>query len=1395
MTMMVIAPWAYPCSTQNYSPPMIVNNKIKIASLNCAGNLSRHCETLKNWMRSSEIDVLILQETHFTREMCNTFNNRYPNLKILAHCPRPGHAGVAIILGSDQAKWDPDGAQVFGDTEGRLLIASVMLRDRRVSIASAYAPGARSTDRQEWYKRTTATVDDLEDPRFAVDIMGGDWNETWEVEDRTSGRPGNVAEKIFFEAFMTSLRCPEDFPLKDGWRLHNPKQIMYSHTNHSGKGESRVDRMYVREDWIQNTSDWTIEPSAVTDLDHKAVTFIWNKPQKNRPRGPGRWRLKPAMLKRKSITKQCAEILNTIHNEDPVENLLIIKEALQEFLGKEQKKDHRRIAKRKGILIKRGLQLRRQKNPTEALRIKIQNMEAELTDLVEAEASTYAYNAMAKEYMLGERPTKYFFARAKILQELNLGIDALKGKDKRETAIPEEMMKIVEDFYGELYSEKPSDPEATKIITDLVKDTIPTNMKENLTRPITSQEVEDAIRKAATGRSPGLDGIPAEFYKTMSRTKAEGGQNIVGILTKAFNGIQDTALRGLSAPARFTEGVISLLFKKGDRNDLANYRPLTVLNNDYRLYTKILSGRLLDALKGSIGLQQSAFLPGRSINDNVKLVQCAFDEYERQGKVKGLTAIFIDQEKAYDRVSHVYLWKMMKAIGIPKEFIKMTRSLYGTAQIKATINGFQSEPITIACGVRQGDALSCPLYVIAIEGLALLLENNKEIEGIKLDNKTRIKSAMYADDTVVFATRPEDPRGMKTCLGTYCAASGALVNVQKTKYIRAGKDIGIVIEGAEEVPMGEPHKHLGIPVGLRIDKAVTEYWKRMITKMKDAVTEWLKFRLSIRGRVMIAGAKVYSLPRYALFLLPPPHGSLLKEMEKQYWRLVWDEKKKGVINRVSACHKPKQGGVGCQHLDTIIKASAISMVCRMEKHPDYPWVRIAKSLMRNAKTKCTTIKKDTLEVPWRQITGDTRTSMMYPSIQHIWKTWWDMLDWNKHQQKSIIRFVDPEVERDVLSIRHWYYPHLTDRDPETKSIGVSLWKQPIWKEILNRNTLPALKGHARIGDLWDPTTRKPRFVSRNKETQNSFNLAVDQLIRNLPKEWPDITNPEIDLGWEDDDPIFDNCKIACLDTKGEEKLYSLRKVSYTMIYTEIIKKVLSTISFHDKLINVKRAMRPLVKREINSKEIWGSCRRMETTGKLNDLLFRFLHGKVLTGNALFWLGEEEQRCPIDSEVQTIQHIWIECDVAKEAWKLFRTVWKEITGKTPHVPSTESELIGMIAIPPMNYDIDQIRWRIVYSGVIWTIWTAYLKYQFGEVNDYSPTGVRTLLWHAINRLSQRDRAIVLQPRFVETTRHNVEHFTEIWGIDPRRLKGNKWPPCLESTKPSAMNRPSAREEQI
>lgn len=146
---------------------------------------------------------------------------------------------------------------------------------------------------------------------------------------------------------------------------------------------------------------------------------------------------------------------------------------------------------------------------------------------------------------------------------------------------------------------------------------------------------------------------------------------------------------------------------------------------------------------------QAGLIPGRLIFDHIRLTRIMTNFAEISERNRAVVAL--NQEKAYDKLTHQYLWKTLEIFSMPHLFTKTVKELYKNAWTMVAINGEFSAPYQVKRGVRQGDPLSCFLFNIGIEPLACMIRNAREVKGYDIPGiKEKLAVNLFADDTVLY---------------------------------------------------------------------------------------------------------------------------------------------------------------------------------------------------------------------------------------------------------------------------------------------------------------------------------------------------------------------------------------------------------------------------------------------------------------------------------------------------------------------------------------------------------------------------------------------------------------------------------------------------------------------
>ncbi len=237
-------------------------------------------------------------------------------------------------------------------------------------------------------------------------------------------------------------------------------------------------------------------------------------------------------------------------------------------------------------------------------------------------------------------------------------------------------------------------------------------------------------------------------------------------------------------------GVISLLPKK-DKDPLFinNYRPISLLTVDYKIIAKTLANRIKKYLNEIINTDQSGFIKGRNIGNNIRLIIDAI-EYTNCKNIPG-AILLLDIEKAFDSVSHDFLLNVLKRFNFGDGFINWVKMLYSERKSYVNNNVFFTTPIAMNKGIFQGCPISPYLFLLVIETAAIAIRQNKNIKGIPVENHD-LKISLFADDTVCFIDGSADSFfHLFETLGKFANCSGCKINLLKSEAIWVGSKKGL----------------------------------------------------------------------------------------------------------------------------------------------------------------------------------------------------------------------------------------------------------------------------------------------------------------------------------------------------------------------------------------------------------------------------------------------------------------------------------------------------------------------------------------------------------------------------------------------------------------------------
>ena len=275
-----------------------------------------------------------------------------------------------------------------------------------------------------------------------------------------------------------------------------------------------------------------------------------------------------------------------------------------------------------------------------------------------------------------------------------------------------------------------------------------------------------------SNKAAGPDGIFAELFKF-------GGPYIEKLLLNLFNLI----IKNLTFPDEFKESEITTIYKKGDVMNCNNHRPITLLNQVYKILAQIMYRRTATTLKESLPSTQAAYQSGRSAVEQIQSLQQIIEK-AKEFNLNGFIC-FVDYTKAFDSIDQSKLWQTLQnCTNLSPAYINFLIKVYerSSATIRTAVGN--TRLISILKGVKQGDVLSALLFCIVISVITYKAFNNKSY-GISIGG-TNWSDLSYADDLGVIAKDKAELVEMMERLAKESAYFGLEINFSKTKIMPIG---------------------------------------------------------------------------------------------------------------------------------------------------------------------------------------------------------------------------------------------------------------------------------------------------------------------------------------------------------------------------------------------------------------------------------------------------------------------------------------------------------------------------------------------------------------------------------------------------------------------------------
>ena len=847
-----------------------------------------------------------MQETHLNSTDEKLIHNRFGDNCFFNNGTNFA-GGVCIII--------PNGVdfklkKIDMDHKGRYIILEGCFNKQDLTLVNIYSPTQdKREDQNEFFNK----IYELINGKSSNLIWTGDFNlyldPNLDQYKESGNKTNDTAEQL--KIYM------EENNISDSWRLRNPdvKRFTWRRSDKDKTQQSRLDYFLVADALMYAINQVNIHPSFMSDHNIISITLHTNT---NPSHGKGTWKFNSTLLCDPEYTNSLNVLIDSwIQKYNYVMDMGLKWEMIKceirghtiGYCSRKKKMDR----EYEHTLLHENTELEKLMctDPNENIKQRLATNMNELKAMDNEKLKGAQLRAKCLHINENEYNTKYFLDKEK----------SKAGAKSMTTLITDDNITITDskiisieqrNFYKNLYSDTKIDKASYVTARDyfLKNDNIHIEGISDVDRdaldiPITYEEISNSLKELPNNKSPGSDGLNANFYKYFWKKIRET------VCASLRYGIDNGKL---SIEQR--RAILSLLPKKDkDARLLKNWRPLSILNTDYKILAKVLARRLQSVLTDLIHQDQSGCLKGRSTFSNLRSSIDVIN-YANENNLAGYLA-FIDYEKAFDTVKWSFLYSCMEKMNFGKTYIKFVQTLYNEIGTHVLNSGNLSEGFSPSRGIRQGCPISAYLFILIVEIMASAIRQDPQIIGINIGEHI-CKISQYADDTCMYTSDVESLKNIFELLNRFALCSGLKVNKDKSEAMGIGastnykhKELGIKWPD-------KPIKCLGVYFFNDIDKLVEYNLSIVLERCTNILKAWNIQKLSIKGKVLVANTLVIPQILYLSTIIKVP-DTVISNLQNKLVNFIW-EGKPPKIKYACLINKIENGGLKLQDIDSKIRS-------------------------------------------------------------------------------------------------------------------------------------------------------------------------------------------------------------------------------------------------------------------------------------------------------------------------------------------------------------------------------------------------------------------------------------------------------------------------------------------
>ena len=926
---------------------------IKSINVNSIGKNPKRAQIF-HFLKKRPANVYILVDTRFDKNIENQVKTEWGGPAYFSSFNSQSR-GVSILFMKGTPVKILDTKR---DQAGNLLHIFFEFEDKKILLSGIYGP---NNDTPNFYQNEVFSQTNVLNPDYNIYV--GDWNVVLNQGKDTLNYVGE--NNVQARNKITEIMERDD--LLDIWRIENENVKTYSWFKRdriNGPKCARLDFFLISESLYPYVKKASIEPAILTD--HSMITLSLDFTGFNR--GRGFWKFNNSLLKDqvyvdiikwtiKDVTRQYSmqQFPDLFWEElDPLilQNLelsinpqLFFDVLLMEIRGETIKYSSsiKKERRQQYDSLMSNIEIKNEEfneNPENIIiKEELDVLKNEMEALIKYETEGAAIRSKAQYSLDGEKPNNFFCnleksnATTRYFSKLVTEDNETKYEQK---LIEAEILK----YYKNLYENKDnclSEETIEQYLGDCSENIpkINNDQRNACEGEITLEEMGNYLKDLRNNKSPGISGFTGEFYKFFYR-------DLKHRLLASINHTYE--IEKLSNTQNI--GITTLIPKgNSDKEYLRNWRPLNLLNTQYKIISGCLAERLKPVLQTIINNDQKGYLPGRYIGEVTRNVYDTL-HYAKNNNASGVI-LLCDFQKAFDSLSHKFILKTLEFFNFGPSLIKWVKILIFDFYSVINHVGNISAKYKLARGVKQGDPISGYLFILCSELLAHKIRNNPSIIGFQVGDHCNLLD-LYADDLTVYLKAYENDinltdlniRCVITDIQKFYNISGLKINVEKTKAAWFGNlhDLDIQLCNDLGLQWVRDFKLLGLRFNNNLENMSEINLAEKVAEIKKLLNNWRYRYLTPFGKICIIKSLALSKLTHLSLILPECNDAFAQSLEKIFYNFIWDNKP-DKINRETSKVNESKGGLNMVSVKEFWMSLKISWLRRFSKAKSF-WKQI-----------------------------------------------------------------------------------------------------------------------------------------------------------------------------------------------------------------------------------------------------------------------------------------------------------------------------------------------------------------------------------------------------------------------------------------------------------------------